>query len=94
MNGRLRAGTAEVRFGWKVLLRDLEFFAKVADLLLLGFDVVVRLVCKNEIQQHEASFDEFGGMPAPVADILFADSDVDRLRNQVVDAARGAILRQ
>src|SRR5260370_10460791 len=57
-----------------------------------GFELVVSLISKNEIQQKNTLQDELGRVAPTIAKIFTVDLAVERLRKEMINAANILIL--
>src|ERR1700730_12859171 len=85
-------GGANIRPRGKVLLRYVKLITKIANLILFSFEIVVMLICQDEIEQYEPGLDELDGMLPAIADILFANLPVKPLSEEVVDPSGALVL--
>ncbi len=57
------------------------------NLLRLGFEVLVPLVCQNEVEDGDTAFDEIKFAGAAIAKILFVDQAVQPAREEMVNCS-------
>ena len=74
------------------LFRDAEFVAEKVHLIVFGLEVVVSLICEDEIQQKKTRPDELGRVAPAIAKIFTVDLAVERLRKEMINAAHILIL--
>src|SRR5712691_5751724 len=78
--------SADVELRRKTLLVDAQAFAEIRNLFAFCFEVLIPLVCKNEIETQDPSLDGFQTMPPTIAEILAANLCVQLPGVKMVDA--------
>ena len=64
-----------------------QLFAKVGNLLILGFEIPVIEVPKDKIQSRQLRAHVLDGVFASVAEVFAANSPIHEAREQVIDTA-------
>src|ERR1700693_597553 len=75
----------EIKARREAALIDAQFLAKIGDLFAFSFQILVRLVCENEIEDGDALLDEMDFMSAPIAKMFSSDPAIEPPRKQVTD---------
>src|SRR5271170_6178897 len=79
------AGTALIALGGKHGAGNGKFLAEEAEFIGFGFEVYVRGMGENEIEQQQACAHELNRVALPVAEILVANPAVDGFGNEMID---------
>src|SRR5262252_356968 len=87
MVGRLRRGSAGVRFRRQSVDWNVKFRAKIPDLVGLRFKILVFEIPEDEIQHGDARADVFKFVFAAVAVMFLANLAVEGFRKEMVDGA-------